>query len=463
MSAPSLAAWVERAGLTVVSVLGTDLNGIARGKQLPAARLVADPDTLRFPELVTFLDCASYPVAVPAGDADWWPSWRGGFPDVCARVVAASARELPWQEHAGLVLCDFVAPDGSPRYDFLPRPMLAHVCARAAALGFATRAACELEFVLFSEPLESAAAREYRNLAPLWSTPQAYAMTTLGRYAGVVRALYDNLSGLGLDIESWGLEAGPGQLEMNLAARDACAAADDGFLLKHAVKEIAAALGLGASFMARWADDACGNGHHVNLSLWRDDANAFFDAARPGGRSVLMEQFIAGVVATLGEFAVLYAPTVNSYRRFAPYQLSGMLAAWGADNKTVAVRAVSETPARARIECRSAGADASPHLALAACLAGGLYGIEQGLSAPPPVSGDAYARADLARLPATLDEAIARFAASALAHEYFGATFVRLYAQSRRAEAAAFAAATAGRNLDHEVTGFELARYLDSA
>ncbi|MEQ8232719.1 MAG: glutamine synthetase family protein [Gammaproteobacteria bacterium] len=463
-SARTLAAWIERAALEVVGVLGSDLNGIARGKQLPAVRLAADPDALRFPELVTFLDCASQPVAVPADDARWWPSWCGGFPDLRATIDASSARVVPWQEHGGLVLCDFTALDGSARYDFLPRPMLARLCRRAERLGFKARAACELEFVVFGEPNAAAGAREYRHLQPLWSTPQAYAMTTQGRYEGVVRALHDNLAGLGLALESWGLEAGPGQLEYNLAARDAAGAADDGFLLKHAVKEITAALGLGATFMARWGRGAFGNGHHVNLSLWRDDdVNAFFDAARPGRRSALMEHFIAGVVATLGDFAVLYAPTVNSYRRFEPYRLTGMLAAWGEDNKTVAVRAVGETPARTRIECRSAGADASPHLALAACLAGGLHGVESALAPPPPVSGDAYARDDLARLPANLDEAIARFEASAVAHEYFGEAFVRLYACSRRAEAAAFAAATAGRNLDDEVTTFELARYLDSA
>ena len=459
----SLGNWIDREGVEVVAVLGSDLHGIARGKKVPATRLRTGGDVLRLPELVGFLDAAGYPIAPPAGDAHWWPSWAGGFPDVRAVIDESSARLVPWQEHAGLVVCDFAALDGSTRFDYLPRATLRRVVERAAALGFETRAACELEFVLFAETAETATAKEYRHLKTLWPTSQAYAMTTMGRFEPVIRALRDNLEGFGLGIESWGLEAGPGQVEMNLAGADALTVADQGFLLKHAVKEVATALGLCASFMARWASSALGNGDHVNLSLWRDGANAFFAPARGGRRTPLMDSFIAGVLATLDQFAAIYAPNVNAYRRFAPYQLSGMLAAWGEDNKTVAVRAVTESAARTRVECRSPGADASPHLVVAACLAGGLHGIEQGLVPPAPVRGDAYAQTGLARLPATLDEAITCFEHSAVAHEFFGADFVRLYAHSRRTECEAFAAATRGRNLGHEVSDFELTRYFEMA
>ena len=460
-----LADFIRDHSLEVMAVVTCDLNGVARGKKVPSRRLTADDTTpVRISNLMTMLDCGHMPIPPPAeDDGRWWPSWSEGYTDTRVRTDPDTARVVPWQRDTGLVIGDLERVDGGGELDFMPRPTLRRVLARLAGLGFDTRAACELEFMLFRESAQSAFDKGYRDLVPLWPSPQAYCLTTIGREEETIRRLRDHLEGFGVSVETWGAEAGAGQLEMNFRPRPALAAADEAFLFKHAVKEIAAELGLYATFIPKLAAMGFGNGSHLNLSLWKDDRNAFYrdDGNPPISRA--MGQVLAGQVATLREFTLLYAPTAIAYRRFVPYFSPGIVACWGVDNKSVGIRAVTESATLARIEQRTAGADVNPYIQMAGCLAAALHGLENELDPPEPIAADAYADPTLPRVASSLDEAIALFEDSEVANEYLGEDFVRFYAHGRRAEARAFAEATSGEDRSPDVTAWELARYFDMA
>jgi len=173
-----------------------------------------------------------------------------------------------------------------------------------------------------------------------------------------------------------------------------------------------------------------------------------------------MRHFVAGVVRTLPEFTLMYAPTINAYRRFVPYFSTGMMLSWGFDNKSNAIRCVTESPSLTRVEQRTAGGDVNPHLLLAACIAAGLHGIDNELEPPPPTRTDAYAKPSLGQVPATIDEAAALFEQSEVANAMLGEDFVRFYAHSRRIESQCFALAMEGIE-DEGVSNWELARYLE--
>lgn len=458
-SAVSLGDFVRAHKLQTLALIGADLHGYARGKKVVVDMSSDDALTVRLPSLFTTLDYANDLTAAPAGDDQWWPGWGEGFQDIRVVPDAATTRVVPWLEASGLALCEFEHANGSGALDFMPRALLKRLIKHARGLGFEIHAALEYEFTLFAESLNSAHAKNFCQLKPLWPSPQAYVMTTLGQYSQVIEPLRLQLQRFGLPIEGWNTEAGPGQMEINLGAQSALEAADTAFLFKYAVKELAARYGALASFMAQIESAGFGNGGHLNLSLWRDGENLFYADDGERHASKLMQQFIAGVVTSLPEFTLMYAPTPNSYRRFELHELSGMMVAAAQDNKTVAVRCVSETPELTRLEQRTGGADANPYLVLAAMLAAGLHGIEAQLPPVREFAGDAYVDNNLHTVPLDINAAIERFENGAVVKHYLGQDFVRFYAHTRRQEAALFAAS--GANEVHQaVSAWERQRYL---
>lgn len=457
----SLRQFIREHKLDAVSVAVADLHGIARGKKVPARRILeSDGSPMHMSNLMVMLDYAGIPHPPPENDGRWWPSWSEGYADTRMMVDPATARLVPWQPGTGLVIGDFEHVDGRGILEYLPRATLKRLVRRLEDQGFDSRAAIEMEFMLFDETHGSMAEKGYRNLQPLWRTPQAYRLTTLGIHDELLSGMSRALEGFGLPVETWNVEGGPGQVEINLAPGPALEAADHGFLFKHAVKELAAGRDVYASFISKLAPDGFGNGTHLNFSLWRDGENAFHSADSEAGMSTLMQHFVAGVVRTLPEFTLMYAPTINAYRRFVPYFSTGMMLSWGFDNKSNAVRCVTESPSLTRVEQRTAGGDVNPYLLLAACIAAGLHGIDSELEPPPPTRTDAYAEPSLGRVPATIDEAAALFEQSEVANAMLGEDFVRFYAHSRRIESQCFALAMEGID-DEGVSDWELARYLE--
>jgi glutamine synthetase len=190
--------------------------------------------------------------------------------------------------------------------------------------------------------------------------------------------------------------------------------------------------------MAKY-DEREGSSCHIHLSVRGDDGTAVMAGDGTSGLSPLGEQFLAGQLDTMRELTLLFAPNVNSYKRFQPDSFAPTAVVWGRDNRTCALRLVGHDHSL-RVENRVPGGDANPYLALAAVIAGGLHGIEQGLTLEPEFTGDAY-RADAIRIPATLRDATELFDASPVARAAFGDDVVDHYVNAARVELAAFDAA----------------------
>src|SRR4029077_1159494 len=205
--------------------------------------------------------------------------------------------------------------------------------------------------------------------------------------------------------------AGPGLLELNLGARPALRAADDAALTKMAVKDLAATMGLRASFLAKTAPGEKGTRGHVHFSCWRDGANAFRVADAKSELPAVFRSAIAGVLEHLPAASLLLNPTINSYKRLVPGWFAPVNATWGVENRSCAVRAIvrADHPELCRLECRRPGADANPYLAIAAIAASAADGIKRELTPPDPIVGDAYARNDALELPGSLESAVTAF------------------------------------------------------
>jgi glutamine synthetase len=226
-------------------------------------------------------------------------------------------------------------------------------------------------------------------------------------------------------------EAGPGLLELNVEARRGLAAADDAALLKFGVKQVAAAMGLRASFLAKTNPGEEGSSGHVHLSMWKGATNAFAGTDRAAELTPSFSSAVAGVVDHLPAASLLLNPTINSYKRLVPGWFAPINATWGYENRSCAVRAIrGARPELWRFECRRPGADANPYLVLAAIGAAAADGIRRGANPPDPIEGDAYAL-DLPELPGSLDAALRAFEDDAALREALGKDFSDYYATSR--------------------------------
>jgi glutamine synthetase len=295
-----------------------------------------------------------------------------------------------------------------------------HVLEGMAELGFEVMAALEYEIRLWDsggQPLSSGI---------------SYSLTEIGRYAEFVSELVPALEGLGIELSAVHTEAGPGLLELNLGPRRGLRAADDAALVKFAVKELAASMGLRASFLAKTAPGEEGSSGHIHLSCWDGETNAF---AAPDATDPVPSVFgsaIAGVVEHLPAASLLLNPNVNSYKRLVPGWFAPINATWGYENRSCAVRAIrSDRPELWRFECRRPGADANPYLALAAVAASAADGIRNKAEPPPPIEGDAYALTDLPELPGSLEAALRAFDDDKVLRSGLGEGFSEYFATSR--------------------------------
>ena len=269
-------------------------------------------------------------------------------------------------------------------------------------------------------------------------------MLGTARVEPLIRRIRNGMAGAGLRVENSKGECNFGQHEINFAYGPVLQTADEHAIYKNGAKEIADQEGMAITFMAKF-DEREGNSCHIHLSLRREDGSALFaddDAAFDG--------FLAGQLACLQELCLLFAPNVNSYKRFAEGSFAPTAVAWGEDNRTCALRVVGHGASR-RIECRLPGADVNPYLALSAMIAAGLHGMDAGLELEPAFEGNAY-ESDKPRVPATLRDARDAFAASTVAREAFGEEVVDHYLNAADVELEAFEAAVT----DWErVRGFE--------
>lgn len=348
-------------------------------------------------------------------------NWDTGYGDVVCHPDFSTARRIPWLEGTAWVIADLSDESGAP-VEVAPRQILRRQLERAAERGLRVLAATELEFYLFRDSYEESAAKGWRGLVPHASTVEDYQLLQTSREEYILRRIRNEMVGAGIPVEFSKGEAGRGQHEVNVTYDEALTAADRHLVFKNGIKEIAAQEGRAATFMAKWTMDDTGSSCHLHTSLWDAESGEALmaDASHATGLSVVGRRFLAGQLAAARELAWCAAPTVNSYRRYVPGSWAPTAVVWGDDNRTCGFRVVGHGAGR-RVESRVPGADVNPYLALAAAIAGGLYGIDHELELGPAYESNAYEAVDVPRIPSTLVEAIDELRGSKVALEAFGA------------------------------------------
>jgi glutamine synthetase len=327
-------------------------------------------------------------------------------------------RPVPWQEGTVLVLADIQWGDGT-EVVASPRQILRRQLARLAERGWIANAGTELEFIVFNDSYEDAWKKAYRDLEPANLYNIDYSLLGSARVEPLIRRIRNEMAAAELVVENSKGECNLGQHEINFRYSDALGAADGHVIYKNGAKEIAAQEDMSITFMAKF-NEAEGSSCHIHCSLAEDGGgNAF------AGDEQMFHRFIAGQLACMRELTLLYAPHVNSYKRFAPGSFAPTAVAWGHDNRTCSVRVVGHGEGL-RMENRLPGADVNPYLAIAAMIAAGLHGIDSELELEPPFEGNAYA-SDKPHVPRNMYDARDLFAESSIAKEAFGEEVVQHY------------------------------------
>jgi glutamine synthetase len=425
-----------------VIVAFTDMQGRLQGKRLHAQYFV-DHVIDNGTEGCNYLLSVDIDMNTIEGYA--MSSWDQGYGDMDFALDLNTIRVLTHQPATAMIQCDLVWLDHEPVAQS-PRTILKTQLAKAADAGYTALSGTELEFIIFDTTYEHAWSSGYRDMTPANQYNVDYSILGTSRVEPLLRDIRNHMYSAGMNVESAKGECNFGQHEIGFLYDEALMTADNHSVYKNSAKEIASQHGKSITFMAKY-NDREGSSCHIHLSLRSDKGKVVFWDEKKGGRTALYDQFIAGVLATMRDFTLLYAPNINSYKRFAVGSFAPTAIAWGEDNRTCAVRLVGKG-AGARMENRVPGGDLNPYLGLAGMLAGGLYGIENGLELEEPLTGNAY-ESDKEHVPSTLREARDAWHGSTLARELFGDVVVDHYAHMADVELTAFDAA---------VTDWELRR-----
>jgi glutamine synthetase len=444
---PALDA-VRKSGSGKVKVAVSDIDGVLRGKYLHKDKFFgAAEGGFGFCDVVFGWDSSDV-----CYDNTQVTGWQHGFPDALARIDLDTARRVPWDGGVPFFLGEFVNADGSP-YPICPRQTLRRVLKRAEKLGVLPMAGMEFEWFNFAETPQSWAAKKGVGPEPITPGMFGYSLLRMNHKREFFNALMDEMPAFGIPIEGLHTETGPGVYEVAILFSEALEAADRAILFKTGAKEIGARFGVMPSFMAKWSQQYPGCSGHIHQSLSDGKTNLFYDAKSKRSMSKLFESYLAGQVACLMEFAPMFWPTINSYKRLVDGFWAPVKPTWGIDNRTASFRVIAGSPKATRLETRCPGADVNPYLAMAAVLAAGLYGVEKGLKlTAPPITGTNQGAEDIPRAPRTLIETTRTFRNSAIARDWLGDTFVDHFAATREWE---------WRQWLDGVTDWELKRYFE--
>ena len=442
LSMDDLVGLIDDGEIDTVVVAFTDMQGRLQGKRLHG-RYFVDHVVGHGTEGCNYLLAVDVDMNTVDGYAI--SSWERGYGDMEFVLDERTIRRLTHLPATAMVQCDLVWPDHTPVVQS-PRAILQAQLDRLAAHGWAAYAGTELEFIAFDTTYEQAALDRWQDLTPVNQYNVDYSILGTTRVEPLLRDIRNHMYAAGLDVEGAKGECNFGQHEVGFLYADAMTAADNHAVYKNAAKEIAAQHGQAITFMAKY-NEREGSSCHIHLSLRGTDGELVFWDEEAGGRTTLYDRFVAGVLATARDFTLLYAPNINSYKRFAHGSFAPTAIAWGLDNRTCAVRLVGRG-AGARMENRLPGADVNPYLALAAMIAGGLHGIENELPLEDELVGNAY-KSDKPEVPKTMGAAREVFATSEVARAALGDEVVDHYVNMADVELAAYNAA---------VTDWELRR-----
>lgn len=418
--------------LTQLEIPDYDLG--LRGKLLRPEKALGAADGLRFCSILYGLSLAGEVTDTLSSNKE------NGYPDARVGIDESTRIELPWRNGAQAVIGDLFGEDGLV-LPASPRGQVVRLQEAFSKLGYTPMLGFEYEVWLFDQ-------RGPHGVHPAGGrTESAYSLSRSHALYELASTFVEHMGQVGIPIEVFHPEQGPGAFEFAMKYQPAVQAADAAARARQYFRDIASDLGLKASFMAKPYGDKPGAGGHVHASLARAGVNVF--GGESGQLSEVGAQFVAGLVETLGEYVLLFNPFVNSWKRIDKESWVAGAATWGRDDRRAACRVITDTVEGARVEHRRPGADANPYLVAAGVLAGGFAGVDEGLSLAQP-------RAPRRAVSDSMADGIRAFEASPRAAAAFGDQFVQGYAATRRTELAQYESW-----LRTTVSAWELDRYME--
>lgn len=429
------------------TVAMTDTNGLLRGQMVSVGSLKGiSKNGMGMAPAQLALDPTDAMLTIPGVNDD-----KGDFHDDPLQVDPASIRRLPWSKpgYDLLVLSNYTGASAQ----ICPRALLKSVIARAGAAGIVPKYGMELEYTLFDETPESARAKGYRNL----KTATAHASHDLILYQVVQTEWYEALAAmcepLRIDLAKMHEEIGAGFMEACIGAGEGLEPADQLVLLKNFIRALALRQGRSVTFMPRWTEKADSQSIHLHISL-KDESGQplFWDAKEKNGVSRKFRHFLGGLQTYIGDLTLVFQPTVNSYRRFAPGTFAPPGLTWGFENRTTCFRLVGHDAGTLRVENRLPGADSNPYLSAAATIAAGVAGVIGEIEPDPETIGSGYAQQPARDFARSMPEAIDRLRKSAFAKDWLGERFVEAFTATRQGQYDEFS---------RKVPDVELERFFD--
>ncbi len=394
------------------------------------------------------VDIEMNPLNLPVSNA------ANGWADIRLVPDLTTMRRVPWEPNAALVICDAYNADSDTLLSVAPRTILRTQIERAEQEGLTFKFASELEFYLAATPPREAWDLGYQNLKMLSDYRSDYQMVQACRDDWFIERIRNQMPDFGVPIESSKPEWGLGQQEVTLDYCSTLEMADRHVLFKYGIKQLAHNADLTVTFMAKPIIDEVGSSCHLHISMWSadDQQSLCWSDAAAGGMSDKFGSFVAGQLTHATDMTLMFAPTVNSYKRFQPEQFAGTAIAVGNDNRSCAFRLVGHGPSY-RVENRIPGADVNPYYAYSATIAAGLDGIDRELPTPDVFDGNAWTGDKIQTVPTSLHESLDLFAHSKMARAGFGDEVFDHLLASSTSELTAFDS--------HTVTDWELRRYYE--
>jgi glutamine synthetase len=428
-----LKALVADGTIDTVVVAMTDMQGRLTGKRIHGQYFL-DEVVKHGTEGCNYLLAVDVDMNTVAGYE--MSSWERGYSDFALIPDLNTLRLISWQPGAALILADVAWLDHTDVVAS-PRQILRKQIAELEKAGMVPMCGTELEFVVFKDSYEEAWNKGYKDLTPVNQYNVDYSILGGSRIEPLLRDIRMGMSAAGMTVESVKGECNFGQHEIAFKYSDALSNCDNHVIYKNGAKEIADQQGYALTFMAK-PNEKEGNSSHIHLSFrgLKGELVMVDEADKEHGMSELGRQFIAGQIAHLRELSILFAPNINSYKRYVPGSFAPTAIRWGRDNRTCALRLVGHG-AGLRLENRVPGGDVNPYLAVAGIIAAGLDGIKNKMKLEPAFTGNAY-DSDSSRVPSSMPEALELWEKSDWVKQTFGAEVQAHYANMARVEIAAY-------------------------
>ena len=430
MDKQDVLAFIQEIGINNVKFGVTDIDGVLRGKIISTKKLFkAISEGIGFCNVIFGWDIndVCYENSLVSG-------WHTGYPDSFATIDLNTLRTIPWDNNKPFFLADFET--SKELHHVCPRALLKKTRKQAIKEGFYPKYSAEFEWFNFAETPNSLKEKGFQNPNPISPGMFGYSILRASQFSGYINQIFDHLNSFGIPLEGLHTETGDGVYEAAITYDDILISADRAALFKTSIKEIAYQHEIMASFMAKWNDDLPGCSGHIHQSLWdKDGNNLFYDSTEPYMMSKIMNHFLAGQIACLPYILPMFAPSINSYKRYVQGSWSPISASWGIENRTTALRVIYHNSNSMRIEHRVPGADANPYLSMAAALASGLYGIKHELSLKIDATiGNEYDNSNSNLFSNNLKDAVHKMKNSNIPIELFGAEFVDHFIRTREWE-----------------------------